>query len=59
MVAPVKLNPRTVVALFEMVKSASPAAPPPALNTPTPSTLNWKPAIGVSLSKYTNTVSDG
>ena len=46
-VAPVKLNPITVVALVDTVKPASAAAPPEAPFTVTPSTLNWKPAIGV------------
>ena len=39
-VAPVKLNPTTVLALLETVKPASAAAPPPAPVIVTPSTLN-------------------
>ena len=40
MVTPVKLNPKTVVALLESIKPASSAAPPEAPVTVTPVTLN-------------------
>jgi hypothetical protein len=46
---PDKLNPRTTAALDEIINPAASAAPPEALTTSTPSTLNWKPAIGVSV----------
>ena len=49
MVEPVKLNPITVLLPVDTVKPASPAAPPPAPVTSTPSMLNWKPAMAVSL----------
>ena len=49
MVAPDKLNPITVVELVDTINPAASAAPPPADNIVTPSTLNWKPAISVSL----------
>ena len=52
-VAPVKLNPITVLALLDSVKPASAAAPPPAPSTETLSTLNWNPAISTSLEKFT------
>ena len=56
---PVKLNPITVLELFDNVKPASAAAPPPAFNIDTLSKLNWKPAISTSLSKNIATVSEG
>ena len=58
-VPPVKLNPITTPGLFDTVKPACSAAPPPAPVTSTPSTLNWKPAIAVSVSYNTFTVPPG
>ena len=52
-VPPVKLNPITVLELFDNVNPASAAAPPPAPSIVTLSTLNWKPATSTSLSKFT------
>ena len=50
-VLPVKLKPITVVPPEDTVNPASCAAPPPAPFKVTPSTLNWNPAIGVSVLK--------
>ena len=58
-VEPVKLNPNTVEPPVDIVKPAAAAAPPPAPVTVTPSTMNWKPAIAVSLSKLISTVPPG
>ena len=44
-IAPVKLKPRTVVALELIKKPAAAAAPPPAFNIVTLSKLNWNPPI--------------
>ena len=53
---PVKLNPITTLELVDTVKPAASAAPPLAPVTSTPSTLNWKPAISLSLLNRTATV---
>ena len=42
-------NARTVVELVDIVNPASPAAPPNALATVSPLTLNWKPKMGVDV----------
>ena len=49
-VAPVKEKPRTTDELVETVNPEVSAAPPEADKTAGPDTLNWKPAIGTSLS---------
>ena len=46
---PVNENPKTVVALVDTLKPLASASPPDALNTVTPSILNWNPAISASL----------
>ena len=48
-VDPSKEKPRTTDALVETVNPASAAAPPEADTTAGPDTLNWKPAIAISL----------
>ena len=58
-VEPVKLNPITVLLPVDTVNPASPAAPPPAPVTSTPVTLNWKPAIGVSVLNKISTLPPG
>ena len=55
-VAPVRENPKTVVAEVEIVKPLDSAEPPEAPVTLTPSTLNWNPATGPSLFKITSSV---
>ena len=53
---PVNEKPKTVEPPEETVNPASPAAPPLALISSAPSTLNWKPAISASLSYKTSNV---
>ena len=48
-VEPSRENPRTVVALADIIKPAASELPPAADNIFAPSKLNWKPAIGVSV----------
>ena len=48
-VAPTNEKPRTVEPPEETVKPFSAAAPPDALTSVTPSTLNWKPPISIEL----------
>ena len=47
---PVKEKPRTTDELADTVKPLAAAAPPVALTTDAPLTLNWKPAISTLLS---------
>ena len=53
-VAPVRLNPITVEEEVETIKPCSCARPPEAPVMVIPEISNWKPAMGVSLIKYTS-----
>ena len=53
---PEKEKPKTTVADVDTVNPASAAAPPDAPVTLAPETLNWKPAISVSLSYKISTL---